>query len=77
MPKTNKLPKNDVKPANQSTTYQTEKVFCEIYASDGQWTDCGWYVGVPSETRLLWPEFKVIIREQLFLKVVCINKQCF
>jgi len=36
MPKTNKLPKNDVKPANQSTTHQTEKVFCEIYASDGQ-----------------------------------------
>jgi len=36
MPKTNKLPKNDVKPANQSTTHQAEKVFCEIYASDGQ-----------------------------------------
>lgn len=27
MPKTNKLPKSCVKPANQSTTHQIEKVF--------------------------------------------------
>lgn len=40
--------------------------FYEKCASDGQRKDCGWSVGVPSETSLLWPEFKVILREKIF-----------